>query len=337
MGYLSQKCVNLRELIILDVRTPREFSLSHIPQALNFPVLSNEEHQEIGTLYRSDRFGAKKLGSAYICRNIANFLDNKAIFHPKHKLLLYCSRGGQRSKSLWLILREIGFDCERLEGGYKSYRKKVTDTLSLKPRQKFMTLYGMTGCGKSELVRRGDLWSIDLEGLCKHYGSSFGDEANGFMGQPTQAMFENQLFEELEHKSGILLAEGESKKLGKLVIPNPFFEALHSGIKILIEASMPLRVQRIIKIYSRIQEEHFFACMQSIRPYIQRHFFQEVLKEWEHRNYEKIAWILLEKYYDRVYRFKECDFQINADDLSKAYAEISALKEELMSCKSKQG
>lgn len=335
MGYLSEKCVSLRKTIILDVRTPREFSLSCIPQALNFPVLSDQEHQEIGILYRHDRFMAKKLGSAYICRNIADFLDKSAIFHPKNKLLLYCARGGQRSKSLWLILREIGFDCERLEGGYKSYRKKVIDALCLKPRQSFITLYGMTGCGKSELIRRGDSWAIDLEGLCKHYGSSFGDEANGFLGQPTQAMFENQLFDEMQNKSGMLLVEGESKKLGKLVIPNPFFEAMHGGFKILIEASMPLRVERIVKMYSGIKEEHFFACMQAIRPYIQKSFFQEIFKEWEHRNHEKIALILLEKYYDRVYRFKKCDLIINADDISRAYGEICAFKEGLMSRKFK--
>lgn len=337
MDYLSQKCVNLREILILDVRTPREFSLSHIPQALNFPVLNDQEHQEIGTLYRKDRFGAKKLGSAYICRNIANFLDQSAVFHPKNKLLLYCSRGGQRSKSLWLILKEIGFDCERLEGGYKSYRKKVIDALSLKPKQSFITLYGMTGCGKSELVRKGGAWAIDLEGLCKHYGSSFGDEANSFLGQPTQAMFENELFGELENKSGVLLVEGESKKLGRLVIPNPFFEAMHGGVKVLIEASMPLRVKRIVQIYSGIKEEHFLTCMQSIRPYIQKCFFQEVMQEWGQGNYEKIALILLEKYYDRVYRFKQCDVSINADDLNKAYAEVCALKEELISGKFKQG
>lgn len=336
MDSLSEKCGNLRETLLLDVRTPREFSLSHIPEALNFPVLSNEEHQEIGTLYRSDRFGAKKLGSAYICRNIANFLDqNKEIFHPKNKLLLYCSRGGQRSKSLWIILREIGFDCERIEGGYKGYRKEVMHTLSLRPKQDFITLYGMTGCGKSELVKKGDSWAIDIEGLCRHYGSSFGDEANKFLGQPTQAMFENQLFKGLKSNNEILLVEGESKKLGKLIIPNAFFEAMHRGIRVLIETSMALRIKRIVKIYSQIEEKHFFACMQSIRPYIQKGFFQEVIKEWEHRNFEKIALVLLEKYYDRVYRFKECDLRINADDINRAYAEILAFKEELLSRKSK--
>lgn len=326
----------MRESIILDVRTPKEFCLSHIPQALNFPVLSDQEHQEVGTLYRKDRFGAKKLGSAYICRNIANYLDQNPILHPKNKLLIYCSKGGQRSKSLWLILKEIGFDCERLEGGYKAYRKKVIDALSLKPRQNFITLYGMTGSGKSQLLRLGHSWAIDLECLCQHYGSSFGDQANGFLGQPTQAMFENELFEKLQNNNPMLLVEGESKKLGKLIIPNLFFEAMHGGIKVLIETSMPLRVERIIKMYSGIKEEHFFASMELIRPYIQRQFFQEVMREWKHRNYQKIASILLEKYYDRVYRSKKCEFKINADDLNKAYAEICALREELNSSKLKQ-
>lgn len=336
MDSFKKERANSKKRIILDVRTPQEFSLSHIPNALNFPVLSNEEHQEVGTLYHKDRLRAKKLGSAYICRNIADFLDRHPIFHPKHPLMVYCARGGQRSKSLWIILKEIGFDCQRFEGGYKAYRKGVLDYFSLKPSQDFITLYGMTGSGKSDLVRLAKSWSIDLEMLCGHYGSSFGDQANGFLGQPTQAMFENELFEELQHKTQMILIEGESKRLGKLVIPHCFFEAMHQGVKVLLEASMPLRVERIIKMYSSIKEEHFLACLESIRPYISRRFFQEIIHQWENGDYEKIALILLEKYYDRVYRIRECEVKINADDLQNAYDEILALRDDLLTRKSKQ-
>lgn len=291
--------------------------------------MNDSEHQEIGTLYRESIFLAKKKGSVYICQNIASFLQDTLIFHPKNKLFLYCARGGQRSRSLWLILKEIGFDCERLEGGYKAYRQNVLDILSLPPSQSFLTLYGMTGCGKSELIQKASSWSLDLEGLSCHYGSSFGDEANQFRGQPTQAMFENLLFDSLQKQEKVLLIEGESKKMGRIVIPHPFFQAMHSGVKILIKSPMQQRVQRIVKMYSQIKEEHFMSCMQKIKPYIQKIFFDEVLMSWKQRDYDKIAWILLEKYYDRVYRQKQCDFEIDASNLERAYEEICSLRNSL--------
>ena len=37
--------------LVIDVRSPAEFALDHIPDAVNFPVLSNDERVEIGTLY----------------------------------------------------------------------------------------------------------------------------------------------------------------------------------------------------------------------------------------------------------------------------------------------
>lgn len=187
---------------------------------------------------------------------------------------------GSFSMRLALMLRGLR------GGGYKAYRAGVLNTLALPPTQSFVTLYGMTGCGKSELVKKADSWAIDLEGFCKHYGSSFGDEANRFQGQPTQAMFENQLFEELRRKRNPS-NRGGIKKARETYACESFFDAMHSGVKILVVASMELRIQRIVKMYSQIKEEHFFASMESIRPYMERRFFQEVLGEWEHRNYQK--------------------------------------------------
>lgn len=312
----------MRQTFLLDVRSPKEFANSHIPTALNFPVLNDVQHKEIGILYKQNPLEAKQKGSAYICENISKFLSNQDIFHPKNKLFLYCARGGQRSKSLWLILREIGFDCERIQGGYKAFRQGVLERLSNKPHQKFLTLYGMTGCGKSEIIKKASQWSIDLENLSKHYGSSFGDQANDFLGQPSQAMFENLLDFDLKHKKEVLLVEGESKKMGKIIIPNAFFNAIHQGIKITLKASIQTRIKRIIKMYADIDEQHFLICIQKIRPYLQKNFFEDILSNWQQRNLECVASILLEKYYDRVYRQNPSDFIVDSENIEKAYAEI---------------
>lgn len=312
---------------MLDVRSPKEFALSHIPTAINFPVLNDEEYERIGTLYHQDSFKAKILGSSLICQNISKFLCNEEVFHPSNKLVLYCARGGQRSLSFALVLEQIGFDCERIGGGYKSYRKRVLDVLSVPPKQRFLTLYGMTGCGKSELIALNASWSIDIEGLAKHYGSSFGDQANGFISQPSPAMFENLLFEELEKKQGIILVEGESKKLGKLVLPTPFFESMHQGVRILVVASMQKRVERIVKMYQSIDEANFTLCMQKIRPYIKREYFNEIVLAYKNQDFDRVALILLEKYYDRVYSQKPCDFEVCSDDLNQANEEIRRILE----------
>lgn len=319
----------MRNRFILDVRSPREYAYSHIPNALSFPVLNDKEYEEVGTLYRKNTFEAKRIGSMYICQNIANHLKNEEIFHPRNKLILYCARGGQRSKSFWSILSSIGFDCERIEGGYKSYRNEVLSYFSTTPTQKFITLYGMTGCGKSELIEHCSSWSIDIEGLSKHYGSSFGDEANSFLGQPTNSMFENELYEELQSKQGILLVEGESKRLGKIIIPTPFFDAYHNGVSVQVNSSFENRVKRTVKMYSSIKESDFLSCVEKIRPYIKKEYLEEILSSWNKGDYESVAGILLEKYYDKVYRQKQCQYEINSDNLLEAVEKIEGIRSEI--------
>lgn len=320
----------MRSKFIIDVRSPREYAYSHIPEALSFPVLSDKEYEKVGTLYRANTFEAKRIGSMYICQNIANHLKNEEIFHPRNKLVLYCARGGQRSKSFWSILSSIGFDCERIEGGYKSYRNEVLSYFSTPPRQKFITLYGMTGCGKSELIKHCSSWSIDIEGLSKHYGSSFGDEANSFLGQPSNSMFENELYEELMNKQGVLLIEGESKKLGKIIIPTPFFESYHNGVSVQVNSSLENRIKRIVKMYSSIKESDFLSSLQKIKPYIKKEYLETILKHWEKQEFANIAEVLLEKYYDKVYRQKNCLYEINSDDLFKAIEKIEEIKSEIL-------
>ena len=95
---------------IIDVRSPAEFALDHIPGAINLPVLNNEERIEIGTLYKQvSPFAAKKLGAAYVSRNIANHLENSLIDFPREwRPLIYCWRGGERSGAFTHILNRIG-------------------------------------------------------------------------------------------------------------------------------------------------------------------------------------------------------------------------------------
>ena len=91
---------------IIDVRSPAEYAENHIPGAVNLPVLSNDERAEVGRLYHQvSRFDARRLGAAMVARNTAAHLESFFAPHPEHsRFLLYCWRGGQRSRAMALIL-----------------------------------------------------------------------------------------------------------------------------------------------------------------------------------------------------------------------------------------
>ena len=116
---------------IIDVRSPSEFDEDHIPGALNLPVLNDRERKKIGTVYKKKSpFEAKVLGSSLVSKNISEHLiknlNNK---NGAWKPLVYCWRGGQRSKALCLIMQEIGWRVNQLEGGYKHYRNDIQKKL----------------------------------------------------------------------------------------------------------------------------------------------------------------------------------------------------------------
>src|SRR5579871_622766 len=118
---------------IIDVRSPGEYSDDHIPGAGNYPVLDDQERAEIGTLNAQvSPFAARRRGAALTARNIARHVETAFCardpgWHP----LVYCWRGGKRSRSLALVLSEVGWEVSILQGGYKAYRRHVVESLAV--------------------------------------------------------------------------------------------------------------------------------------------------------------------------------------------------------------
>ena len=117
---------------VIDVRSPLEFEDDRIPGSINLPVLSNAEREMIGTMYKQkSKFEAKKLGASIVSKNISDHLKNYLYNKSRDWLpLIYCWRGGQRSYALATILDQIGWKVEVVDGGYKSFRKHISEFLN---------------------------------------------------------------------------------------------------------------------------------------------------------------------------------------------------------------
>jgi rhodanese-related sulfurtransferase len=166
---------------IIDVRTPSEFAEDHVPGAVNRAVLDDAERARVGTLYKQvSAFTGRKVGAALVSRNIAQHIETGLIDKPKAwRPLIYCWLGGKRSEAMVHILREIGWDADRLEGGYRGYRRAVIAELpQLARRYTLCVVCGLTGSGKSRLLQTlSGLGAqvLDLERLAAHRGSVLGN------------------------------------------------------------------------------------------------------------------------------------------------------------------
>lgn len=191
---MTQDSVNVAQLQefdeIVDVRSPSEFKLDHVPGAINCPVLDDEERARVGTIHaQNSAFTAKKVGAALVARNIAKHIDVVFASRPKTwRPLIYCWRGGQRSASMTIVLRQIGWGARKLAGGYKAYRRHVVAEIDrLVPQISFRVLCGLTGSGKSAVLRaleQRNAQVLDLEKMAAHRGSVLGNLPDGM--QPSQ-------------------------------------------------------------------------------------------------------------------------------------------------------
>lgn len=243
---------------IIDVRTPAEFELDHVPGAVNLPVLSNDERAVVGTIYvQESRLKARRLGAALVACNIATHLEGPLADKPgSYAPLIYCWRGGQRSLAMATVLEQVGWRPTRLAGGYKTWRRGVMSRLyDGPPFGNLVLLDGLTGTAKTEILGRVSalgLQTIDLEGLASHRGSLFG--ARPGHPQPSQKMFESRLFRELEglDPERPTIVEAESSKVGEIVLPPALWQAMAAAPRIELTAPREARVRYLLAAYADI-------------------------------------------------------------------------------------
>lgn len=243
------------------MRSEGEFAEDHVPGAVNRPVLTNEERARVGTLYKQvSSFEARKIGAALVSANIARHLEECFRDRPRDwRPLVYCWRGGSRSGALAQVLHQVGWRVGQLEGGYRSYRRQVLSDLEVLPeRLEWRAVCGLTGSGKSRLLRALSACGgqvLDLETLAAHRGSVLGTVPD--KPQPSQKMFDSLVWGALRRFSPgqAVYVEAESKKIGVLRVPDALITAMWASPCVVLEAPLQLRVELLKSEY-----EHFMAA-----------------------------------------------------------------------------
>jgi tRNA 2-selenouridine synthase len=294
---------------VIDVRSPGEFSLDHVPDALNCPVLDDDERARVGTLYaQTSPFDAKKAGAALVSRNIARHIEERFSGRAREwRPLVYCWRGGQRSGSMAHVLRQVGWDAATLEGGYRAYRREVLAQLDQLPgRLRFRVLCGATGSGKSRLLEalaaRG-AQVLDLERLACHRGSLLGDLPGE--PQPSQKMFDSLVWQALRglDPSKQVYVEAESKKIGQLQLPEALLAHMRAGECVRLEVPVTERVRFLIEEY-----RHFLAEPAGLKEKLtglKAHYGHAVIGRWlfqaDSGAWQALVGDLLHTHYDPSY------------------------------------
>lgn len=291
-----------KQLPVVDVRSQGEFHEGHIRNAINIPLLNNEERVQVGTDYKQKgQKEAIKTGFRLVGPRLLDIVNEAGQVAKEKELLVHCWRGGMRSNNFSQFVGMAGIKSHTLKGGYKEYRNLALDSFK-KPFQ-IILLTGCTGSGKSEVLgalkEQGEQ-VLDLEDLANHKGSAFG----GLLmpAQPSTEQFQNNLFEEilLLDPSRRVWVEDESIAIGKIFLPTDFWQTMHQSPMVQMEVPKKVRVQRLVNEYGPADREEFLAIMGKIVKRLGGQHYNEAKEKLLQGDIASTIEILL-TYYDKAY------------------------------------
>ncbi|MBI5361606.1 MAG: tRNA 2-selenouridine(34) synthase MnmH [Planctomycetes bacterium] len=330
---------------VVDLRSPVEFAEDHVPGAINVPLLDDDERALVGTLYRrASPDKAFERGRLLVAERIEALVGaiarradwagaevdlrervlaltwggaqrfgerlatDKIASAPEQPVVLCCWRGGMRSRSVAYLLRELGLAraCV-LDGGYRAWRALVLADLEAFVAPPTFVLRGFTGVGKTLVLRELEHLrprsTLDLEALAQHRSSILGMVG---LAPVTQKAFESRMRERIVAGfDAELFVEGESRKVGDVIVPARVWSALDGGVDLDLEAPVERRVQVLL--------DDYLAHPGSMEELVPRLAFLDerlgvrptLVERFQRGEHEAVVRLLLERYYDPLYRHTE--------------------------------
>jgi len=317
------KALTLRDkgALFIDARSPSEFAAATIPGALNVPVFDDEERARVGTLYKTKskeeaRLLAVDLVSAKIPRMIRDV--SEALKESSPPVVVFCWRGGMRSKALTTFLDLAGIPTRQLIGGHKAFRKHVNAFFERGEWGRLLVLRGLTGVGKTRLLLRlrdEGYPVIDLEGLANHRGSAFGGV--GLPPQPSQKAFEALLWDGLRRvpPGAYALAEGESRHIGRMILPGKVYDSLQEETSLWINASLSYRAKIILGDYPAVDDlrDAFVGPIRALRQRLGGETVDRFLEMLSAGRWEELTCDLMRLYYDPLYNHTKPQQRVEID------------------------
>ncbi|MDR2939709.1 MAG: tRNA 2-selenouridine(34) synthase MnmH [Clostridiales bacterium] len=306
--------LNMKNYIMIDLRTPAEYFGSTIPEAVNLPILTNEEREIIGKTYKQNIDEAKALAIEFVGPRLHIIYKKLRKLSSGKLIVVFCARGGLRSRVLAYTMAAMGLPIIKLDLGYKGYRNYVLGHIEeILDKVTFVTLFGKTGSGKTEIIKSlkslgAD--TLDLEGCANHRGSIMG--SIGLEKCNSQKQFENNVFDSLiKRKSDLVFTEGESKRIGGIVMGNKLFEKTRAGINVGIESPIGFRVLNIKNDYLKAEnlDGEILAALSKLEKYIPKKNISGYKESILKKDYDEVIERLMLEYYDLNYKSINNNFE----------------------------
>ncbi|GAE94068.1 selenophosphate-dependent tRNA 2-selenouridine synthase [Gracilibacillus boraciitolerans JCM 21714] len=199
-------------------------------------------------------------------------------------------------------------------------------------KPKLLVLNGYTGNGKTILLERLAAKGypvIDLEKIAGHRGSIFGHIGMTLLINDRLIIIYSKNY--LIWSTSYILIEGESKRIGKVMMPDWLDQIKEQSQQIFIHLPIEERIRNILDDYQPwLTPDQFMEAFQLIRRRLPTPVAKEIAQHLEEQDFSQAVELLLTYYYDSLYDYstnypKSQTTEIYANDIKEAEEQVEEL------------
>ena len=120
--------------------------------------------------------------------------------------------------------------------------------------------------------------------------------------------------------------EGESRKIGRVIIPDYIYNSMGQGINLCIHSDIEIRIDNVLRDYVHGTDDELISSLNYLRKQLSHNTIDEYINLIRSKDYRPVIRQLMIEYYDPHYEYKDRKYKFTFENIDSSITADNIIK-----------